>query len=385
MEGEPGEMRKKPVENGKNYKKMCIWKNYLKDRYPLLLGFVFLAFIFFAVAGLYGYDGSVIKMFYAVILSFFAGSVICFFDYLRYRGKCLKLQEALMKDEESDYCLPSPKGLIEGLYYDIVCQMGREKRELITELDEKRADMMDYYTMWIHQIKIPIAALKLLQQRMEEEERAENQDGESDLEAEAWERGRKRNAKQFQEELFKIEQYAEMALHYARLDSMSSDMLFKKYDIDVIIKRALKKYAVLFIGSRLSFSIEEFSCKAVTDEKWLGFVAEQILANALKYTNEGGIRIYGSDKNGHLCTGEVRYVVIEDTGIGIRESDLPRIFERGFTGYNGRMEKKSTGIGLYLCCQIMDKLSHSIRVESVEGEGTKVILGFMETEEIQKD
>ena len=78
-------------------------------------------------------------------------------------------------------------------------------------------------------------------------------------------------------------------------------------------------------------------------------------------------------------------MVIEDTGIGIRQSDLPRILERGFTGYNGRMEKKSTGIGLYLCCQIMDKLSHSIRVESVEGEGTKVILGFMETEEIQKD
>ncbi|NBI91454.1 sensor histidine kinase [Lachnospiraceae bacterium] len=385
MEGEPGEMRKKPVENGKNYKKMCIWKNYLKDRYPLLLGFVFLSFIFFAVAGLYGYDGSVIKMFYAVILSFFAGSVICFFDYLRYRGKCLKLQEALMKDEESDYCLPSPKGLIEGLYYDIVCQMGREKRELITELDEKRADMMDYYTMWIHQIKIPIAALKLLQQRMEEEGRVENQVGEAGLEEEAWEKARKRNARQSQEELFKIEQYAEMALHYARLDSMSSDMLFKKYDIDVIIKRALKKYAVLFIGSGLSFSMEEFSCKAVTDEKWLGFVAEQILANALKYTNEGGIRIYGSDKNGQSCTGEVRYVVIEDTGIGIRESDLPRIFERGFTGYNGRMEKKSTGIGLYLCCQIMDKLSHSIRVESMEGEGTKVILGFMETEEIQKD
>lgn len=116
----------------------------------------------------------------------------------------------------------------------------------------------------------------------------------------------------------------------------------------------------------------------MTDEKWLGFVVEQILANALKYTNEGGIRIYGGDKNGQLCTGEVRYVVIADTGIGIRESDLPRIFERGFTGYNGRMEKKSTGIGLYLCRQIMDKLSHSIRVESAEGEGTKVVLGFEE-------
>lgn len=362
-------MRKKPVKNGNSHKKICIWKNYLKDRYPLLLGFVFLSLIFFAVTGLYGYDNSIVKMFYAVILSLFAGCLICFFDYLRYRRKCLKLREALMKGEESDYYLPPPKGLIEALYYDIVCQMGKEKRALITELDEKRADMMDYYTMWIHQIKIPIAALKLLLQRMEEEGEIEG----------------KRNIKQSREELFKIEQYAEMALHYARLDSMSSDMLFKKYDINVIIKRALKKYAVLFIGSGLSFSMEDFSCMAVTDEKWLGFVAEQILANALKYTNQGGIRIYGSDEKGQLRTGEVNYVVIEDTGIGIRESDLPRIFERGFTGYNGRMGKKSTGIGLYLCRQIMDKLSHSIRVESAEGEGTKVILGFGGMEETGKD
>lgn len=372
-------MMETPIELGGDYgKKICIWRNYLKDRYPLLLGFVFLSFIFFAVTGLYGYDDSVAKLFYAVILSLFAGCLIAFFDYLKYRGKCLKLQEALMRGEESDYYLPSPKGLIEGLYYDIVCQMGKEKRELVSELDETRADMMDYYTMWIHQIKIPIAALKLLQQRMEEEEGAGIREKEAGLEIETRESARNRNARQSQEELFKIEQYAEMALHYARLDSMSSDMLFKKYDISAVIKRALKKYAVLFIGSGLSFSIEEFSCNAVTDEKWLGFVVEQILANALKYTNEGGIRIYGGDKNGQLCTGEVRYVVIADTGIGIRESDLPRIFERGFTGYNGRMEKKSTGIGLYLCRQIMDKLSHSIRVESAEGEGTKVVLGFEE-------
>ena len=136
-----------------------------------------------------------------------------------------------MRGEESDYYLPSPKGLIEGLYYDIVCQMGKEKRELVTELDEKKADMMDYYTMWIHQIKIPIAALKLLQQRMEEEEGAGIREKEAGLEIETLGSARNRNARQSQEELFKIEQYAEMALHYARLDSMSSDMLFKKYDI----------------------------------------------------------------------------------------------------------------------------------------------------------
>lgn len=122
--------------------------------------------------------------------------------------------------------------------------------------------------------------------------------------------------------------------------------------------------------------MEEFSCTVITDEKWLCFVAEQVLSNALKYTREGGISIYGADSKGERAKGKVSFVVIEDTGIGIRQEDLPRIFERGFTGYNGRMDKKSTGIGLYLCRQIMDRLSHTIRVESTQGRGTKVILGF---------
>ncbi len=190
-------------------------------------------------------------------------------------------------------------------------------------------------------------------------------------------KGQVRNdARQSLEELFKIEQYAEMALHYARLDSISADMLFKNYDVGVIIRGAVKKYGVLFIGSGLSFAMEDFECRAVTDEKWFGFVVEQVLSNALKYTGRGGIRIYGADAHGRKQAGKVAYIVIEDTGIGIRESDLPRIFERGFTGYNGRMGKKSTGIGLYLCKEIMDKLSHTIEVKSREGEGTKVILGL---------
>lgn len=350
-------------------RKNHIIKHYLKDRGILFLSFILLALIFLAVAALYGYDNSVINMSYAAVLAAFFGICGCGFDFFRYRAKCMKLQEALVKSEESDYYLPSPSGYVEMLYYDIVCEAGKEKRKLISELDEKRADMMDYYTMWIHQVKTPIAAQRLLLQRMEEEGRAERVDEE---------RWGKDKAGQALEELFKIEQYAEMALHYARLDSMSSDMLFKRYDVNGIIKQAVKKYAVLFIGSGLSFSMGEFACKAVTDEKWLGFVVEQVLANALKYTNKGGIRIYGADETGKECGGSVNYAVIEDTGIGIRESDLPRIFERGFTGYNGRMGKKSTGIGLYLCRQIMDRLSHTMRVESKEGEGTKVIFGFLE-------
>ena len=110
-------------------------------------------------------------------------------------------------------------------------------------------------------------------------------------------------------------------------------------------------------------------------------IRDRILSNALKYTQDGAIQIYGLDRqgektHGEKTHGEAAFIVIEDSGIGIREEDLPRIFERGFTGHNGRMDKRSTGIGLYLCRQILDRLSHTIRVESRMGQGTKVIVGF---------
>ena len=239
--------------------------------------------------------------------------------------------------------------------------MRQENCRLQTEYDRKKKDMADYYTMWTHQIKTPIAALRLLQQ---EEETKES----------AWHGGRQAE----REELFKIEQYAEMALYFARLDSLSSDLLFRHCDVQEIVKQAVRKYSVLFLRSGLSFQMEAFEIRAVTDEKWLSFVVEQVFSNALKYTHQGGIAIYGADETGSRKEGRTSYLVIEDTGIGIRECDLPRIFERGFTGYNGRMDRKSTGIGLYLCDQIMGRMSHTIRVQSSPGEGTKVILGFLQ-------
>ncbi len=201
--------------------------------------------------------------------------------------------------------------------------------------------------MWTHQIKTPIAAMRLLLQEQEDA-----------------------FSKEQQEELFKIEQYAKMALQYARLQNMSSDLVLKRYDVCQIVRQAIKSYSILFIGSGLSFSMEDFTCYIVTDEKWLSFVIEQLLSNALKYTHNGGIHI----------SSDAYTLVIEDTGIGISESDLPRVFERGFTGYNGRIDKKSTGIGLYLCRQILEKLGHTITITSKIGVGTKVTLGFYQIE-----
>lgn len=334
-----------------------IVKAYIKEHIRHAAAYILSMLVLFLLAGLYGYEDAIANMSYALVIIFFFGSVYAVYDFIRYRKKCLKLAETVQKEGARESSLPAADNLGEAIYQQIISAGGEEMRRMVTEYDEKKQDMEDYYTMWIHQIKTPIAAMHLLLEDVQEA-------------------GISTAGKQAAEELFKIEQYAEMALHYARLDSLSSDLSFKKIEIHQVVKQAVRKYAVLFIGSGLSFSLEDFSCKAVTDDKWIGFVIEQILSNAIKYTKKGGISIYGANERGERQTGTVTDIVIEDTGIGIRKEDLPRIFERGFTGYNGRMDKKSTGIGLYLCSQIMGRLNHTIRVESREEEGTKILLGF---------
>ena len=175
--------------------------------------------------------------------------------------------------------------------------------------------------MWTHQIKTPISALRLLLEGSEIPGRA---------------------GFLMREELFKIEQYVDMVLTFQRLESMSSDMVLQEYDLSSLIKQAVKKYSVLFINKGLRLELGEMDIQILTDQKWFIFCLEQILSNSIKYTPNGGITINAKEN----------MLSIQDTGIGIRPEDLPRIFDKGFTGYNGRMEKKSTGIGLYLCRRI---------------------------------
>lgn len=171
------------------------------------------------------------------------------------------------------------------------------------------------------------------------------------------------NSAELEQELFRVEQYVEMVLNYLRLGSDSTDYVICRVELDRMLHQSVKKYAKQFIRRRIRLDYKETGLTVLTDEKWLSFAIEQLLANALKYTREGGeIRIYAEGTA--LC--------IEDTGIGIAAEDLPRVFEKGYTGCNGRTDKKSTGIGLYLCRKILDKLGHGITIESKIGAGTKV-------------
>ena len=166
-------------------------------------------------------------------------------------------------------------------------------------------------------------------------------------------------------QLFRIEQYVEMVLNYIRLGGESSDFVFGEYSLDKIIRQAVHKYAPQFIRKRIRLNYDRTDVKIITDEKWLSFILEQLLSNAVKYTEQGEVAV---------TVTEDKKLIISDTGIGIAKEDIPRIFEKGFTGYNGRSDKKSTGLGLFLCKLAADKLSHKISVQSEVGVGTKIVL-----------
>ncbi|MBO5209389.1 MAG: sensor histidine kinase [Lachnospiraceae bacterium] len=217
---------------------------------------------------------------------------------------------------------------------------------------QKEKALSDFYTMWVHQIKTPIAALRLLLQTSPE------------------------NTFGMKNELFKIERYVDIILGYLRIDNMNQDLVLKHYSLEFLVKQTVKKYSSLFIQSKLSLQMDQLSISVLTDEKWLIFALEQLISNSIKYTPEGGIHIYTtSSQKEHVITSTL---VIEDTGIGISSEDLPRIFERAFTGYNGRMDKKASGLGLYLCKTILQKLGHDITITSELKKGTCVTITFTE-------
>lgn len=283
---------------------------------------------------------------YGILLVFIAEFVWLLSGFGRFRKK-QKLLRQLAGERAKDFYLrdlPESEDPKEEAYQDLIESLLKEKNRKEAEAAEKLRDMEEYYTLWVHQIKTPIAAMSLL---LQEEDTPEN--GELSM------------------ELFRIEQYVEMVLQYLRLDSPDHDLAFRSVDVDDCVRQAVRKYARSFIRKKIALDFQETGIEIVSDEKWLVFVLEQLLPNALKYTKKGTIRIYGG--NGFLY--------IEDTGIGIAPEDLPRIFEKGYTGYNGRRDKKSTGIGLYLCQEILKRLAHGITITSTLGEGTKVTLDLL--------
>ena len=322
-----------------------IFISYLKERFKVIIAFITFIVIFFIVYSLYHISFEPIL--YSSILVVTLAVIFSIYDFYKYYTNNVKLKSILRDIQYVEDSLPESRSLLEQYYQEIIKNLYESNKSMESISDNNNSEMIEYYTMWVHQIKTPIAALHMILQSMEV--------------------GKEKG--DISQELFKIEQYVEMALHFVRMGTMSSDLRLDSYSIKSIVNDVIKKYSTIFINKKIKLNLEDIDIEVITDEKWISFVLEQIISNALKYTKKGTISIYMDNKSKET-------LVIEDTGIGIAKEDNPRVFERGFTGYNGRMDKKATGIGLYLCKKILDNLSHKINIVSEVGKGTIVAIDF---------
>lgn len=325
-------------------KELC---DFLREKRQLLFFLLFFEGALCLIYGLYGLPwgpaGYTCLVTAVVTLGFFMAG---FFRWKRKRRQLLILKrQAEQSLETAD--LPKTETPLEKIYQEIIRDQEKRCQREQKESREKLVRSREYYTRWSHQIKTPIAAMELLLQEEPADVRA------------------------LKRELLKTSQYVEMALSYQRMEGEGNDLVIQRYELRPVVMQAVKKVSPLLIHKHISFSAGDLSGEVLTDEKWLVFVLEQLLTNASKYTKEGGsVRI--GQENGLL--------VLRDTGIGIRPEDLPRIFEWGYTGYNGRLDKRSTGVGLALVKQVMEMLGNKMEIRSVLGEGTEVFLDLRRTE-----
>lgn len=358
---------------------------------------------------------------YGVILESMVFITVFFCGFVSYLIKYKKLKKTALLDIDEQSDMPETSDCVEQLYQEIVENQIISRKEMKAGKDKTDSEMLQYYGMWVHQIKTPIAAMRLLLQMDisefaddREDENVQNTDCQThtkqedeytDSEEDELEKiylGFGELKKELSNELFQIEQYTDMALQYQRVQSETNDFVLQKVKLDKVIRESIRKYAKIFIRKKLAMHYEGTDITVASDEKWLGFIIEQLLSNAIKYTKAGSITI-------SVCTNELKtqrlgmsqkddkdsksdgnifdkiekrvdsqnksriiFVEIADEGIGINAEDIPRVFEKGYTGYNGHENKTSTGIGLYLCKQAADKLGHRLEIESEEKKGTKV-------------
>jgi len=308
----------------------------IKFRLPLIV-FVSESVITFII--LYLYSTDLEPFCYASALGLFFMMILFISKMLIEVSRQEEINKLKMNILSSNLRVPKSKSISEKAYQEMIFVLNKKLNEITISCEKEKTDTQDYITKWVHQIKTPISVIK-----MSLNDDADNTD--------------------MQYELFRIEQYVDMVLQYIRLGSQTNDLVIREYKLDELVRRSIRKYATQFIRRKLPVNFEDTGITIITDEKWFSCIIEQLLSNSVKYTPSGEISVFFKDNK----------LYIKDTGIGIAPEDLPRIFEKGYTGLNGRTDKYSSGLGLYLAKSASEKLSIRIEAQSKVGEGTQFIL-----------
>lgn len=322
--------------------KKALWA-YLRTARPLFIVYAAALLCFGTVAFLIQYP--LAYFLYSVLLLTVFLLVYLVGQGARYIERYQTLQRLKGFQLPSEEDLGGGKLPLEDLYQEWLLELGDKNRVQAQAHFEEKREQLDYFTLWLHQVKTPIAAMSLLNQRLPS----------------SYEK------RQLEQELIRVEDYTNMALSYLKLEEHNQELDLTEVDLDAAIRKVIKKYSVLFIYNHIQLDYQPTHLKVISDGKWLEVMLEQIISNSLKYAPGGKVQIYADPKRKAT-------LVVEDDGIGIRSEDLPKIFEKGYSGLNGRLHEKSTGLGLFLSRKICLRLGHRIHIDSRIHEYTKVSL-----------
>lgn len=297
--------------------------------------------------------GSFIKIYIPiiVIVSYFIGLFVEYFSKKRYYKNLQNILDELDEKYLITEIIKTPDFIEGKILKDTLVQVDKSMNENVNKYKYLQEDYKEYIELWIHEIKIPIAASKMV-----------------------IENNKNLVTKSIDEELDKVENYTEQALFYARSNTVEKDYYIKKSNLKEIVNESIKKNRSILIQEKVEINTHDLDMTVNTDSKWIVFILNQIIQNSVKYRNkdiESNLEIYSKQGKENII------LYIKDNGIGIKKGEIIRVFEKGFTGTNGRLSgKKSTGIGLYLCKKLCDKLGIAIKLNSDYGKGTEVKIVF---------
>lgn len=330
---------------------MSFWM-LLKEKLVQIVLLVFAVVTIEIFLMIYSFD-SFIKIYIPVIIFglYMAGFIYEYLIKKKYYDELQKTIDGLDEKYLITEIIKTPNFLEGRILNDILSQVDKSMHEQVNKYKYLQEDYKEFIELWIHEVKLPLATSKMI-----------------------IENNKNKVTKSIEEELDSIENYVEQALFYARSSAVEKDYSIRKCNLKDIVSESIKKNKTSLIEEKGEINIHDLDNVVSTDSKWIVFILSQIIQNSVKYRNKKlllNIEIYSDPKKDNTV------LYIKDNGIGIKKEEISRVFDKGFTGTNGRLAgKKSTGIGLYLCKKLCEKLGVSINVISTEGEGTLISLVF---------
>ena len=321
---------------------------YIKDKINYILALAIYILIISTYLRAISLTYSTIFIVIFITLTFF---VLAFLISYYKTSKYLKNIETIMDKLPEKYLITElwqkPRGAEKLAYYKILKRANKSMLENVTDIKEKQKDYKEYIESWVHEIKIPITSAKLL-----------------------CENNKTVITNKIDEDIEEVNNYVEQALFYARMDQVSNDFMIREISLNEVIKNVLARNKKIMIQNNMKVELKDVNIKCYTDEKWLEFILNQIITNSIKYRNDNNavVKITGIQNKENII------LKIKDNGIGIKKSEIDRIFDKGFTGTNGRNQTKSTGIGLYLCKRLCEGIGMEIDANSKENEYTEIVI-----------